>query len=228
MCASLQSIRTMLVCCIPMLWPYRLYLTLRRAAPLDVKFLCFNCSRLGERVCGTFAVVLLVFLLLVLTCGLAGFLWGSLLLAVCRKYNINEALTSPSCFICKACCCLGAMNFRVGLHVDRAQGFHPPDPAVFLAVERVVELSERADALEARRLAREVVITGGVCTPSTDPSSYEDSAIIAGLAEPEEIADFHPYRTADASDCPDRRGQSRAAAPPGSKDGAGAADEPQP
>jgi len=59
-----------------------------------------------------------------------GLFWASLLRAVGEKYNIGQVQRRPQTFLLKACCCPCAMNVRVGLHVDRAQGFLKPSRAV--------------------------------------------------------------------------------------------------
>merc|ERR1712176_891344 len=65
-------------------------------------------------------------------------LWVWLLRAVGSKYNIVQVRRTPWAFLLKTCCCLCAMNIRVGLHVDRAQGYAKPQNAVQFMV-RVAE-----------------------------------------------------------------------------------------
>mmetsp|Transcript_51626 Transcript_51626/g.99777 ORF Transcript_51626/g.99777 Transcript_51626/m.99777 type:complete len:488 (-) Transcript_51626:107-1570(-) len=64
------------------------------------------------------------------SCYAGGLFWAWLLRAVGQRYNIEQVQKSPRSFLLKACCCLCAMNIRVGLHVDRAQGFNKPSRAV--------------------------------------------------------------------------------------------------
>jgi len=64
------------------------------------------------------------------SCYAGGLFWAWLLRAVGEKYNIGQVQRSPRAFLMKACCCICAMNVRVGLHVDRAQGFKKPSRAV--------------------------------------------------------------------------------------------------
>lgn len=55
------------------------------------------------------------------------------------KYQIKQAMDKPNSFVSQAMCCICAMNMRVGIHVDRAQGFLPP----LKGDKIVVELSDQ-------------------------------------------------------------------------------------
>lgn len=50
-------------------------------------------------------------------------IWSRVILGIGVKYQIVSVMDRPNTFTRKACCCLCPMNQRVGLHVDRAQGF---------------------------------------------------------------------------------------------------------
>lgn len=56
---------------------------------------------------------------------ISGFLWARVLLGVAVRYQIISAMDEPGSFLRKTIVCLCPMNVRVGLHVDRAQGFEP-------------------------------------------------------------------------------------------------------
>jgi len=160
LCVGFQKLPLMLELFCPPLWLRRLYRTLHRAAPLDVRILSRTCSVTQDDACG---VATAAFALLVLGCSLGGalcgvllmregwerptkavlafalllpffllgaLLWGQLLVAVGIKYNIRQVQRWPLSFLMKASSCLCAMNVRVGLHVDRAQGFEKPSRAV--------------------------------------------------------------------------------------------------
>jgi len=160
LCVGLQNMSSLAVLVCPPLWLRRLYLTLQRAAPLDVRILGSGCSVTRDAACKVAAAA---FALLILCCGfgvglftwvfvrmgrehpaeaaaalsflplsllLGAFLWAKLLVAVGEKYNITQVQRWPLCFLLKATGCLCAMNVRVGRHVDRAQGFLKPSRAV--------------------------------------------------------------------------------------------------
>lgn len=52
-------------------------------------------------------------------------LWARLLHGVGLKYNVTQAVEETHSFTARTMLCICAMNARVGLHVDRAQGFEP-------------------------------------------------------------------------------------------------------
>eukprot|EP00929_Paragymnodinium_shiwhaense_P039647 TRINITY_DN20810_c0_g1_i4.p1 TRINITY_DN20810_c0_g1~~TRINITY_DN20810_c0_g1_i4.p1 ORF type:complete len:249 (-),score=25.33 TRINITY_DN20810_c0_g1_i4:24-770(-) len=136
--------------------------TLYRASPLEVPCRCGNClvEEVGSQalllsflavslvLLPLFALGLLWFLrpiidlfgTFVLTlCGVAlvvGLaLWSTLLQSVGRKYNITDAWKAGPGFFLKVALCPCAMNVRVGLHVDRAQGFYEPKRSVLETIE---------------------------------------------------------------------------------------------
>merc|ERR1719350_1615873 len=71
-------------------------------------------------------VIILCITLVVLGTGATLFFWARLLLGVAIKYNIGDAMDSPDSFMYRTMMCICATNVRVGLHVDRAQGFEKP------------------------------------------------------------------------------------------------------
>jgi len=159
LCAGMQKANMIPLMLCPPLWLGRLYQTLKRSAPLEVggplfrwRVTRFNSCRvaataiilllLGLSLGGTYWIWLLktrqhearsmavASALLLLGYLMGSLLWAQLLQAVGSKYNILQVLRTPCRFLAKACCCLCAMNVRVGLHVDRAQGFLKPARAV--------------------------------------------------------------------------------------------------
>jgi len=160
LCAVLQHGDLMCTLLCPPLWLRRLYLTLWRASPLDVRILGHGCRVTQDRAwavaAGAFALLLLGYglgllcawlLLLSASRGrlaqvvaalallwppsfLGALLWAQLLTDVGQKYSITQVQRSPLAFLLKASCCLSVMNVRVGLHVDRAQGFMKPSRTV--------------------------------------------------------------------------------------------------
>lgn len=176
LCVALNHSNMYACCFVPCLWPYRLFLTIKRAAPLKIKMCkCCNCACnaccalplatvifmlpilagltflpavstmleehvknipvLGE---SESAVLYTSIILVVLSCFLAVFWWARVLLGVGMKYNILEAMDKPDKFVCKAMFCICATNMRVGVHVDRAQGFEK----VLKADRTTIELSD--------------------------------------------------------------------------------------
>lgn len=121
--AAFEHSSSCITCCFPPLWFHRLYVTLTRAAPVDFE-LCGACHTTILSPRGACLAVTLT---------------AALLLAVGKKYGIVQAQSVYS-FLCKSSCCPCLVNARVGLHVDRAQGFHQPPRAV----RDMVELSDRS------------------------------------------------------------------------------------
>ncbi|CAE7323687.1 unnamed protein product [Symbiodinium pilosum] len=133
MCAALQHPLHCTNCCCPPCAMVRLWRTLQRSLPLDVR--C--CGKLLFRVetpRGAGLATLAV-LLLILCVGLGVALWAAILFAVGNKYQIAHLRKYPCLAFSKTCCCICAMNVRVGLHVDRAQGFFKPSRAVSAMIE---------------------------------------------------------------------------------------------
>lgn len=160
MCAAIQKVRLALSLFCPPLWFWRLYLTLHRAAPLDpgcgdscrvtrdsalgaaaaaLGLLVLGCCiggglggvlvRIDENLHFNYKVLMFAAAFLP-SLYAGGLFWAWLLRAVGEKYNIGQVQRNPQSFLLKATCCLCAMNVRVGLHVDRAQGFLKPSRAV--------------------------------------------------------------------------------------------------
>lgn len=160
LCVGLQNVNLLAVLFCPLMWLRRLYLTLQRAAPLDVRILGSTCRVTQETAC---RVASAASFLLLLGCSLGSalclwlllrldhehpvqatvalailppswllgtLLWAQLLVAVGQKYNVTQVQLRPLGFLLKASGCLCAMNLRVGLHVDRAHGFLKPSRAV--------------------------------------------------------------------------------------------------
>jgi len=192
--APAQSLKEAAFCCCPFLWPIRLYLTIRRAVPVELWLTCLQFRLIVLRHqavqragCLTFLIATLLLSLPVsmmvalyngysvtkvhdslhkMTMGsmlekpglVAGvffvslaflgglLLWAQIITAVGWKYNIKDS--QQSCFLMKACCCPCAYNVRVGLHIDRAQGFKKPNKYV----EQMVQMTEHA-AAQARVIA---------------------------------------------------------------------------
>eukprot|EP00933_Yihiella_yeosuensis_P053823 TRINITY_DN52116_c0_g1_i1.p1 TRINITY_DN52116_c0_g1~~TRINITY_DN52116_c0_g1_i1.p1 ORF type:complete len:267 (+),score=11.28 TRINITY_DN52116_c0_g1_i1:116-802(+) len=162
LCASLQRPALFLQCCCPLVAVYRLYLTLHRSAPLDlglanlkvesagraraltmVVTLCISSFVVGAVFCVLTRRINLTVLVLLFCCLVAGAsIWAALLVAVGRKFKVGQVVESPFGFFLKSCCCLCAMNVRVGLHVDRAQGFTKPQRSV-AALAAQVEMPSR-------------------------------------------------------------------------------------
>merc|ERR1711920_193836 len=63
------------------------------------------------------------------------FLWSRVLLGVGIRYQILSAMDEPGLFLWKTCACIIPMNVRVGLHVDRAQGFEEPRRQDIMTIE---------------------------------------------------------------------------------------------
>lgn len=127
--------------------------------------------------------------LLAFTCGLGFLLWVLALASVGRKYNVKDTQTGPLTFLLKSCCCLCLMNVRVGLHVDRAQGFTPANKYVM----QMVHLTEHVRELELGKTpehdgngARWKAATGSEIFEGDEGDA--DAAIIKGLAEAEDHA----------------------------------------
>jgi hypothetical protein len=113
-------------------------------------------------------------------------LWAMLFAAVGWKYNIKEVQNSPCSFIWKACCCLCAMNVRVGLHVDRAQGFRKANKYVM----QMVQMSEHV-RVETERIERQSVKSRPSFVPirhSISAEVLEDDNLrqVEGIARTEE------------------------------------------
>lgn len=139
MCAAFQRPFDCISCLLPCLWCYRLQLSLVRAAPIQVgEGLCDSCTCVVTK--GNACCCALAIFVLMAAGGLGGCCWGMALLAIGRKYQIKSAKEHPWCFLAKNCCCLCCMNVRVGLHVDRAQGFQKPPRLV----GQMVEMSDQA------------------------------------------------------------------------------------
>jgi len=79
-------------------------------------------------------LIWLIFILFFLT----AYVWARLLLGVGQKYNIKSAMETPCTSLIKNTICICTANVRVGLHVDRAQGYLGPGRAH----ETLVALSE--------------------------------------------------------------------------------------
>lgn len=67
------------------------------------------------------------------------FWWARILLGVGIKYGIPETLDKPNKFVAKTMACICSTNTRVGLHVDRAQGFEK----VAKVDRTIIELSDQ-------------------------------------------------------------------------------------
>lgn len=67
------------------------------------------------------------------------YFWIRILLGIATKYRILQAMDKPSSFMWRGICCVIALNTRVGLHVDRAQGFEK----VLRTDQNMVELSDQ-------------------------------------------------------------------------------------
>lgn len=189
LCEALNHSSMYFTCFAPCGWPYRLFHTMKRAAPINVR--CFRC------VCGlpalcTLPALSLVFALPVLACltflpaaraalevhfktlpilgvqpdmaqtvhmfsivlvvwavFMSLFWWSRLLMAVGSKYNVTETIDTPGKFMAKAMCCICAYNQRVGLHVDRAQGFREAHKADRTQVELSDSLAPAQEAMLA-------------------------------------------------------------------------------
>lgn len=80
---------------------------------------------------------------------LTAYVWARLLLGVGHKYNILTSLERPQTFLSKATSCICTFNVRVGLHVDRAQGY-----AEALRTDKtLVELSDQLRSADAPQQA---------------------------------------------------------------------------
>jgi hypothetical protein len=121
-----------LECCFPLSWCVRLYKTLCRASPLQLHWPCISMQVNGPKAAACFVAATFLFL----PFGIGVVLWCFALYAVGRKYNISDTVLGHSFaeFCCIKMCCLCAMNVRVGLHVDRSQGFKPAPSEVHSAV----------------------------------------------------------------------------------------------
>lgn len=176
LCVALNHSSMYGCCFVPCLWPYRLFLTIKRAAPLKIKMCkCCNCNCnpccacpltsiifmfpviaaltflpqvsamlephvknlpwIGEQDGGMFYLSIALFFIGLF---LMVFWWARVLLGVGMKYNILEAMDKPDKFTCKTMACICCMNMRVGVHVDRAQGFDK----VLKSDRTTVELSD--------------------------------------------------------------------------------------
>lgn len=76
----------------------------------------------------------------VLLAWLTMYMWARILLGVAIKYNIKTAHEKPRAFLAKSIACICNMNVRIGLHVDRAQGYVKPKQEHALMVELSNEL----------------------------------------------------------------------------------------
>eukprot|EP00927_Polykrikos_kofoidii_P024140 TRINITY_DN22016_c0_g1_i2.p1 TRINITY_DN22016_c0_g1~~TRINITY_DN22016_c0_g1_i2.p1 ORF type:complete len:436 (-),score=42.19 TRINITY_DN22016_c0_g1_i2:36-1343(-) len=141
--ASCDRWRNSMSCCCPPAAFVRLYKTLYRSAPLELHFPCKVLRITGP--CSAAAYVAVVLLLLPIF-GLGLVLWCFALYSVGRKFMISEC--QPRCsfirfFFKTFCCFLCAVNVRVGLHVDRSQGFKEPQRQVTNAIMLAARLQER-------------------------------------------------------------------------------------
>lgn len=219
--AACQRPELAVCCCFCPVWPLRLLLTLSRAAPLDIRLPCCSCTLLAHRAlraaCGLTILILCLLLapavavvlgwswlksapreslamsaaLLALPYGFGMLLWVLALSGVGRKYNVKDA--GGLAFIFKTCCCLCVMNVRVGLHVDRAQGFWKANKYV----QQIVNLSGHVrGSMKEFELAhsRETHTPAHWAPASTGSDMFQDEDIektINGLAESERRASRH-------------------------------------
>eukprot|EP00930_Biecheleria_cincta_P057901 TRINITY_DN43767_c0_g1_i1.p1 TRINITY_DN43767_c0_g1~~TRINITY_DN43767_c0_g1_i1.p1 ORF type:complete len:501 (-),score=68.75 TRINITY_DN43767_c0_g1_i1:56-1531(-) len=165
LCVSLQRPQHLAQCLCPPLWIWRLWRTLRRALPLEVDLCgrVVQLKTAAQAWCAALSVIALLctfsvgallwavlgglgrcsgldrcpgkVIVLLSAPGVAALSWSALLVAVGRKYNISDILRGGRSAFFKTCCCVCAMNVRVGMHVDRAQGFFKPTRAVEVLVE---------------------------------------------------------------------------------------------
>lgn len=175
MCVGIESKHLLLQLLVPFLWPVRLYWTLRRAAPLRTGVLC--CSCLFNQ-CSMVVLVMLVFgipllcagvlylvlsavpslseyqtsigrILVIASLAWIALQWSRVLLSVGEKYNVRDATKHPVAFVFKTCVCICPMNVRVGLHVDRTQGFREAKREVMTMVELTENMGRANPPLQA-------------------------------------------------------------------------------
>jgi len=133
-CAGLQKPSLACMVCFPPLWLYRIFTTVKRTAPLDFRLCCCHVELPASRAC----LFTLVVCALLLCAGSGVVVWAALLVAVGRKYNVSQVQSKPLLFLLKSSLCPCMMSVRVGLHVDRAQGFCKPHRFM----DHFIELSE--------------------------------------------------------------------------------------